>query len=93
MASRDVQTRYMTVTLDLQPEGINVACWISTVEFWLSERKKYPYDYQYLGEHCAWLIHGNMELTPKLIVAVGETADRICRQTEVVNSKRKIANL
>jgi len=84
--------RYMTVALDVQPEGLNVACWMSTVEFWMSEKVQYPYDYTYMGDRCTWLIHANTELTMKMVAMVGETADKICSDTERVNARRKLAN-
>jgi len=88
----NIKQGYMTVTMDVQPEGINLSCWMSTIEFWMSEQIHYTYQYSYMGESCTWLIHSNMELTSKWILVVGETADKICREQQRVNEKRKLAN-
>jgi hypothetical protein len=82
----------MTVSLDLQPEGINISAWMSTVEFWSQEVISYPHVYTYMGDRCTWFIHSNTELTPKIIQAVGETADRICAQQAQKNYERKVVN-
>ena len=88
----DILKRYMTVSLDLMPDGMNVSCWMSTVEFWSQEVATYPHIYTYMGDRCTWFIHSNTELTPKLIQAAGETADRICAKQSQTNKDRKVAN-
>lgn len=88
----EILKRYMTVSLDLMPEGMNVSCWMSTVSFWQAEVANYPHVYTYMGERCTWFMHSNTELTPKLIHAIGETADRICSQQEDQNYERKVSN-
>jgi len=89
---REIKQGYMTVTMDIQPEGINLSCWMSTVEFWMSEQVHYTYQYTHMGEHCTWLIHSNMELTAKWVAIVAQTADDICRRQMQINERRKIAN-
>jgi len=84
--------KYMTVSLDVNAEGINLSCWMSTVDFWQSEKTAFPYAYTYMGYNCTWLIHGNTELTMKMLAAVGETADRICIQQQEINDRRRISN-
>ena len=88
----DIQLRYMTVSLDLTPSGINVAAWMSVAKFWRDERLAYPHTYTYMGDRCTWLIHSNTELTPKVIQAVGETGDRICKEQNAINANRKVSN-
>jgi len=88
----NIMMRYMTVSLDVNAEGINLACWMSTVDFWTSEKEAYPYAYTYIGDRCEWLIHGNAELTMKMLAAVGETADRICSQQADINARRRPVN-
>jgi len=87
-----VTLKYMTVSIDMMPDGINLFCSISTVEFWSNERDMFPYNYTYIGGTCTWLIHSNTELTMKMLGAVGETADRICEQGQAINDRRKVAN-
>jgi len=88
----EIKLKYMTVHLSVMPEGFEVGCWISAVEFWQSEKAHFPYNYTYMGEHCTWIIHANMELTSKVVTMAGEQADRMCLETEARNNRRKIAN-
>jgi len=88
----DILKRYMTVSLDVMPEGMNLSCWMSTVEFWSQEVSSYPNLYTYMGDRCTWFIHSNTELTPKLVTACGETADRICAAQSKQNADRKLSN-
>jgi len=88
----DIQLNYMTVSLDTNRDGINLAGWISTVDYWNAEKEAFPYAYTYMGDRCTWLIHSNTELTPKMIQAVGETCDRICSEQAAINDRRKLAN-
>ena len=88
----NIVVRYMTVSADFLSDGINLSCWIGTAEFWATERLMYPHDYIYIGGHCQWLIHSNSELTPKVIQAIGETADRICHQGEISAKNRRAVN-
>lgn len=93
MVSRDIQTRYMTVSMDVVPEGFSFQCWMSTAEFWNFDRSMFPYAYTYMGDRCTWLIRSNRELTNKVLAMAGETAEKLCDSTIEVNRKRKIANL
>lgn len=88
-----VTLKYMTVSVDIQPEGMNISCWISTVDFWTVEKSQFPYPSTYMGDNCTWLIHSNIQLTIKMVAAVTEYADRICKEQSAFNSKRKISNL
>jgi hypothetical protein len=83
---------YMTVDVDVMPSGINLCMWMSTVEFWMSEVKNYPYKYTYIGNSCTWLLHSNSELTSKMINMIGEQADDICTKQAIKNSTRKLSN-
>lgn len=89
----NIVNRYMTVSYDTQPEGMNLTCWMSTVDFWMSEQVHYPHKYTHMGDVCTWLIHSNVELTNKVISMVVETADSICERQTRINAKRKIANI
>jgi len=88
----NIVNNYMTVSLDVNSDGINLACWMSTVFFWNSEREAYPYAYTSMSDRCTWIIHSNAELTVKMLAAVTETADRICTQQIEINAKRRISN-
>lgn len=88
----EITLRYMTVTADVVPNGMNLSMWMSTVEFYMSEVFNYPYQYTYMGESCTWIMHANMELTGKIIAAIGEQADRICIQQERAKAKRLPVN-
>lgn len=87
-----IKMNYMTVSLDVNRDGINLAGWMSTVDYWNAEKDAFPYAYTYMGDHCTWLIHSNTELTMKMIAAVGETCDRICSEQSAINERRKVAN-
>lgn len=84
--------RYMTVSIDLQPEGCNISAWMSTQQFWTQEVITYPHLYTHMGDRCTWFIHSNHELSQKMVAAVGETADKICAQQAKKNDTRKLSN-
>jgi len=88
----EITLRYMTVSVDVQPEGLNLSCWMAVEEFWQSEWTQYPFKYTAMGDSCTWLIHANAELTIKAIALVSEYADRICREQQAVNDRRKLSN-
>jgi len=88
-----IEHRYMTVSVDIQPEGLNLSVWFSTAEFFASERTTFPFTYTHMGDACTWLIHANMELTIKVCAVVTEYADRICAENIERNKKRKVVNL
>ena len=83
---------YITVSMDLQPDGFNVACWMSTEATWLLEADKFPYSYSHHNDYCETRIRANMELTWKVVAMVSETADKICAYTVAKDRKRKISN-
>ena len=88
----DILMRYMTVSVDVQPEGMNLSCWMSTEEFWLSEVIQFSNKYTAMGNNCTWLIHANAELTMKMIAMVSEYADKICAEQKAINERRKLSN-
>lgn len=88
----DVYKNYMSVTVDLMPDGLSVSCWMCPDDFWKEEEQKFPYVYTYMGDRCTWFIHCNIELTNKAIAYVTDEADRICRVQAHRNENRKIAN-
>jgi len=88
----DIKHNYMTVSVDVMPDGLNLSMWMSTQEFWASEVAHFPYQFTYMGEFCTWILHSNIELTVKMIVVVGEQADEICIRQEKINRLRKLIN-
>jgi len=88
----DIIKRYMTVSIDLTPEGINLAAWMSTEVFWIAEKSTFQHVYTHMGDNCTWFIHSSSELTNKAISLLVETADRICHEGRVINERRKISN-
>lgn len=84
--------RHMGVTVDYQPEGMNLACWMSPDDLWTAKEGQFPFAHTYHGDNCVWVIHSNIQLTFKLYEMVCETADRICDEQELINSRRKLAN-
>jgi len=83
---------YMSVTVDVQPQGLNFSCWFSTMDIWLEETTWYPNDYTRENDACVWHIHSHTELTAKVIAMITEYADKICRDNERINKNRKLAN-
>lgn len=81
--------RFMAVTADFQPEGLNMSCWMSSVDAWLWEKPEYPHEYKYQSGDCDWLIHCNMELTSKMVSAVGEYAQKICNEQIKIQGRRR----
>jgi len=83
---------FLTVQADFQPEGLNLCCWMSPVDSFLSEIKDYPHSFLYNGDGCDWMIHSNIELTPKVRAAICEYAEKICEEQRAQNARRKLAN-
>lgn len=88
----NIKNGYLSVSLNIQPEGFDISCWMSTVDVWQKEEVFFPCKYTYMGEFCTWIIHSSSELTPKMVVMVGEQADRICIEQADRNNRRKVAN-
>ena len=88
----EIKLKYMLVSYDITPIGINVSVMMCSVDFYQSEKARYPHRYTYLGEHCTWLIYASNELTAKMQIACGEQADRMCQETEIRNQKRLPVN-
>lgn len=88
----EIELRYMTVSVDVVPEGLNLSVWMSTVDFWMSEKSHFPFQYTHMGDNCTWILHCNTELTIKVCAVVTEYADKICAEQTAANQKRKIAN-
>ena len=84
--------KFMTVTLDIVPQGMNVSCWISTEPSWLLEIPKYPYHYTRDENGCKWLIHSNSEMTNKMVTMVSEYAEMICKESLEADKRRKVVN-
>lgn len=82
---------YMTIDILVADDGMELQCWMSTEDVWKNEQLKYPFQYTYLGERCAWTIHTNYQLTSKILSVAGETADRICSEQAAINDRRKKA--
>lgn len=85
--------RFMLVSIDVVPQGLNFACWMSSYNMFTWEGKVYPYVYKYNGIGVDWLIRSNIEMTSKMVVMCGEQGDRICTEQITRNNRRKIANL
>ncbi len=88
----EIELRYMTVSVDEQPEGLNLVVWFSTVEFWMSEQAQFPKQYTHVGESCTWIIHSNKALSLKTCAVVTEYADKICREGQEKNKRRQPVN-
>ncbi len=88
----EISPKYMTVSVDMQPDGLNLACWFSTAEFWAREVQQFPFAYTHVGDTCTWIIHANSQLTIKACSMVTEYADKICKEAREKNERRKIAN-
>ncbi len=83
---------YMCVSVDFQPEGLNLSVWFSPIECaWVSDVTM-PYQKIYYGDYCMWSVRSNIQLTPKIYALVTDYADRICLEQKEKNDKRKLAN-
>lgn len=83
---------YVSVSCDVQPEGLNMACWMSTIDLWLEESTRYPNYYDRGEGDYIWHIHANCELTNKAIAMICEYANRIISEQVKHNKRRKLAN-
>jgi len=88
----DIVRNYMSVTVDVQPDGLSLSCWMCPVEIWMGERQQFPYLYTTMGDRCTWVIHSNTELTNNAVAMVCEEADRICVEQSRLNEHRRISN-
>jgi len=88
----DIKMRYLTVMTDVMPEGFSMQCWMAVERPHPIDLIGYENTYTYMGETCTWLIFSSSELTPKLLVMLGEQADRICIAGQKSAQNRKVAN-
>ena len=84
--------RYMTISVDIQPEGINLGCWMSSVESFNSDGYTYPFNYAKVTGDCLWKIRSSSELTVTAVSMVLEMAERIRKEQQKINDKRKVVN-
>lgn len=82
---------YMTVNVEWINNTVNLSAWLCTVDFYEIEKAKYGYVYEYIG-YRSWIIRSNAQLTPNMIIALGEGADKEFTGTTQRNMKRKLAN-
>lgn len=88
----DIQQRYLMISYDLQPNGYNTQAWISIDRPTAHELISYPNIYTYMGDMCTWFIYSAGQLTPKMISAAGEQADRICIEGRKILNNRVAVN-
>lgn len=86
------QRRYISVSMDKQPEGFSVQAWMSIDKPHPMDLLSYPHLYTYMGETCTWFIYSSCELTAKVVAMVGEQADRLCVEGQKVAKKRLAVN-
>ena len=84
--------RHMGVSVDVQPNGLNLCCWMSPDDMWGSDTARYPFVHTYQGGECTWFIHSNVQLTLKAYQLCCDTADRICGEQIAKNNTRKLSN-
>jgi len=83
---------YISVSCDLQPQGFNLACWMSPANVFLEDSKMYSYYYEGEEGNIRWHIHSNCELTVKAVSMIVEYANRLVEEANRINAKRKLAN-
>jgi len=87
---RDIQKKYMTITMDVLPEGFSFQCWMSTEEFFQFDKAQFPFVYTHMNPPCTWIIRCNRELTNKVLSMAVTQADEICSHTLEVNNRRRV---
>ena len=87
-----IKPHYLTVKIAYGMNAFSLDCYMSTADFWQSERHVCKYAYTYIGNRCEWLIRSDAEMTPKMIQVVGEQADRWCAEGAEKNATRKVSN-
>ena len=83
---------YMSVSCDVQPEGLNLVCWMSPQDLWHEEYIQYPNNYDRGEGDYIWHIHANCELTIKAVSMITEYGHRILSEQSKINERRKLAN-
>lgn len=87
-----INPKYMTVSVDVMQQGLNVSIWFTTERFWHDEIAMFPHSYDVQTGDCNWKVHSNSELTHKVLMMATEYADKICAENLAINNRRKIAN-
>ncbi len=87
-----ITMRYITASMDVQPEGLNFQMFWSPVRPHPIDLISYPNTYTYMGETCTWLIFSATELTAKVVSMIGEQADIICIAGQKSAANRKAVN-
>jgi hypothetical protein len=83
---------YVSVSCDVQPDGLNMACWMSPSDLWFEETNTYPHYYDRGEGDYIWHIHANCELTIKAVSMIVEYANHIVMEQKKINERRKVAN-
>ncbi len=83
---------YVSVSCDMQPDGFNLACWLSTEDIWKGEEQKYPFAMKCQGEAFSFWVHSSCELTVKARRMIAEEAEKMLLRQIDINSRRKLAN-
>lgn len=90
MPLHEIQKKYMTITMDVLPEGFSFQCWMSTEEFFQFDKAQFPFIYTHVNAPCTWFIRCNRELTHKVLSMAVSQADEMCSHTLAVNNRRKV---
>lgn len=84
--------RFMTVNLVTIERGINLNCWMSTVNSFMSASGEHPHKSTFTTDKNVWIIHSSHELTLKVCRAVAEYGESILEAQQTKNDKRKLSN-
>lgn len=88
----DLKVMHMTVSIDVQPEGLNLCCWFSPDQTINYDTIAFPFTKVYYGDFCMWRVHSSHQMTLKVYAMVTEYADKICAEQRAKNATRKLAN-
>lgn len=88
----DFKRMYMTVSVDVVPQGLNLWCGISpdAPDNWL--KVTYPHTYTHVSDGCTWIIFSNEALSVNTQATVTEYADKACDHAKRKNDQRRPVN-
>lgn len=83
---------FVAFSYDLQPDGMNLSCWLSTEVSSLLDRQAYPFNFKCQSTDFDFWVRGNIDITVKARQMIAETAETIIKQQRSINATRKLSN-
>ncbi len=86
----EIKRMYMTVSVDVMPQGLNLFFSISPDVNPTWDNLLYPHTYTHVGAPCTWIVKCNKPLSSATLLMLTEYADQSCADAIAHNARRKV---